>query len=130
MDIFGRYFCIRIKKFADTKISGYVWTGPKFGLFMQHLLVVFSCFYLKQSYETVRILQATIPKSQDDLLVFQMFTHASHLWQLTVPLDLSSFLFQRAVLLRDVLNILTNIVFSVRTLVTDPPFFPLIKCGK
>ena len=22
-----RYFCIRIKKFADTKISGYVWTG-------------------------------------------------------------------------------------------------------
>ena len=26
---FGRrYFCIRIIKFADTKISGYVWTGP------------------------------------------------------------------------------------------------------
>ena len=25
-----RYFCIRIKKFADTKISGYVWTGPEF----------------------------------------------------------------------------------------------------
>ena len=24
-----RYFCIRIKKFADTKISGYVWTGPE-----------------------------------------------------------------------------------------------------
>ena len=24
-----RYFCIRIKKFADTKISGYVWTGHK-----------------------------------------------------------------------------------------------------
>ena len=24
-----RYFYIRIKKFADTKISGYVWTGPK-----------------------------------------------------------------------------------------------------
>ena len=24
-----RYFCIRIKKFADTKISGYVWTGPQ-----------------------------------------------------------------------------------------------------
>ena len=24
-----RYFCIRVKKFADTKISGYVWTGPK-----------------------------------------------------------------------------------------------------
>ena len=24
-----RYFCIRIKKFADTKISGYVWTGQK-----------------------------------------------------------------------------------------------------
>ena len=24
-----RYFCIRIKKFADTKISGYVWTGSK-----------------------------------------------------------------------------------------------------
>ena len=24
-----RYFCIRIKKFADTKISGCVWTGPK-----------------------------------------------------------------------------------------------------
>ena len=24
-----RYFCIRIKKNADTKISGYVWTGPK-----------------------------------------------------------------------------------------------------
>ena len=24
-----RYFCIRIKKFADTKISGYVLTGPK-----------------------------------------------------------------------------------------------------
>ena len=24
-----RYFCIRIKIFADTKISGYVWTGPK-----------------------------------------------------------------------------------------------------
>ena len=23
-----RYFCIRIKKFAGTKISGYVWTGP------------------------------------------------------------------------------------------------------
>ena len=23
-----RYFCIRIKKFADTKISRYVWTGP------------------------------------------------------------------------------------------------------
>ena len=23
-----RYFCILIKKFADTKISGYVWTGP------------------------------------------------------------------------------------------------------
>ena len=21
--------CIRIKKFADTKISGYVWTGPE-----------------------------------------------------------------------------------------------------
>ena len=26
-----RYFCIRIKKFADTEISGYVWTGPDFG---------------------------------------------------------------------------------------------------
>ena len=27
---FGRrYFCIRIKKLADTKISGFVWTGPK-----------------------------------------------------------------------------------------------------
>ena len=25
-----RYFCIRIKKFADTKISGYVWTGHWF----------------------------------------------------------------------------------------------------
>ena len=24
-----RYFSIRIKKIADTKISGYVWTGPK-----------------------------------------------------------------------------------------------------
>ena len=24
--------CIRIKKFADTKISGYVWTGPKCSL--------------------------------------------------------------------------------------------------
>ena len=24
-----RFFCIRIKKFADTKISGYVWTGPE-----------------------------------------------------------------------------------------------------
>ena len=24
-----RYFYIRIKKFADTKISGYMWTGPK-----------------------------------------------------------------------------------------------------
>ena len=24
-----RYFCIRIKKFADTKISGYVWTGSQ-----------------------------------------------------------------------------------------------------
>ena len=24
-----RYFYIRIKKFADTKISGYVWTGPQ-----------------------------------------------------------------------------------------------------
>ena len=24
-----RYFCIRIKKIADTKISGYVWTGPE-----------------------------------------------------------------------------------------------------
>ena len=24
-----RYFCIRIKKFADTKITGYMWTGPK-----------------------------------------------------------------------------------------------------
>ena len=24
-----RHFCIRMKKFADTKISGYVWTGPK-----------------------------------------------------------------------------------------------------
>ena len=24
-----RYFCIRIKKFADTKIPGYVWTGPQ-----------------------------------------------------------------------------------------------------
>ena len=24
-----RYFCICIKKFADAKISGYVWTGPK-----------------------------------------------------------------------------------------------------
>ena len=23
-----RYFCIRITKFADTKISGYMWTGP------------------------------------------------------------------------------------------------------
>ena len=23
-----RYFCIRIKEFADTKISGYLWTGP------------------------------------------------------------------------------------------------------
>ena len=23
-----RYFCIRIKKFADTNISGYAWTGP------------------------------------------------------------------------------------------------------
>ena len=27
-----RYFCIRIKKFADTKISGYVWTGPNTGV--------------------------------------------------------------------------------------------------
>ena len=26
-----RYFCIRIKKFANTKISGYVWTGPNRG---------------------------------------------------------------------------------------------------
>ena len=25
-----KYFCIRIKKFADTKISGYMWTGPKY----------------------------------------------------------------------------------------------------
>ena len=25
-----RYFCIRIKKIADTKISGYVWTGAKY----------------------------------------------------------------------------------------------------
>ena len=24
-----RYFYIRIKRFADTKISGYVWTGPQ-----------------------------------------------------------------------------------------------------
>ena len=24
-----RYFCIRMKKFADTKISGYVWTRPQ-----------------------------------------------------------------------------------------------------
>ena len=24
-----RYFCIRIKKFVDTKISGYVWTRPQ-----------------------------------------------------------------------------------------------------
>ena len=24
-----RYFCIRIKKFSDTKISGCVWTGPQ-----------------------------------------------------------------------------------------------------
>ena len=24
-----RYFCIRIKRFADTKISGYVWTGSQ-----------------------------------------------------------------------------------------------------
>ena len=29
-----RYFCIRIKKFADTKISGYVWTGPYSHFFM------------------------------------------------------------------------------------------------
>ena len=29
-----RYFCIRIKKFADTKISGYVWTGPYCLLFL------------------------------------------------------------------------------------------------
>ena len=27
-----RYFFIRIKKFPDTKISGYVWTGPKSSL--------------------------------------------------------------------------------------------------
>ena len=33
-----RYFCIRIKKFADTKISGYVWTGPIF-------LTLLSAFY-------------------------------------------------------------------------------------
>ena len=26
-----RYFCIRIKKFADTKISGYLWMGPQAG---------------------------------------------------------------------------------------------------
>ena len=33
-----RYFCIRMKKFADTKISGYVWTGPK-------LLFRYYCYY-------------------------------------------------------------------------------------
>ena len=27
-----RYFCIRIKKLGDTKISGYVWTGPKIAI--------------------------------------------------------------------------------------------------
>ena len=31
-----RYFCIRIKKMEDTKISGYVWTGPK-ALLPSHL---------------------------------------------------------------------------------------------
>ena len=36
-----RYFCIRIKKFADTKISGYVWTGPKPIALLQYLLVKF-----------------------------------------------------------------------------------------
>ena len=30
--------CIRIKKFADTKISGYVWTGPKTQDFQNHTL--------------------------------------------------------------------------------------------
>ena len=32
-----RYFCIRIKKFADTKISGYVWTGPEIHFTLQIL---------------------------------------------------------------------------------------------
>ena len=33
-----RYFCIRKKKFAGTKISGYVWTGPKTQDFQNHTL--------------------------------------------------------------------------------------------
>ena len=40
-----RYFCIRIKIFADTKISGYVWTGPKFCVVM----FLFCCAFLNLS---------------------------------------------------------------------------------
>ena len=32
-----RYCCIRIKKFADTKISGYKWTGPQSRLRLRSL---------------------------------------------------------------------------------------------
>ena len=40
-----RYFCIRIKKFADTRISGYVWTGP----YISHFLLIISCRHLKHT---------------------------------------------------------------------------------
>ena len=35
------HFCIRIKKFADTKISGYVWTGPYLKFIIYSLLESF-----------------------------------------------------------------------------------------
>ena len=34
-----RYFCIRIKRFADTKISGYTWTGPQWERLQLHVFV-------------------------------------------------------------------------------------------
>ena len=45
-----RYFCIRIKNFADTKISGYVWTGLTFAtsktFFCFDLFVFFLSIFL------------------------------------------------------------------------------------
>ena len=39
-----RYFCIRIKNFTDTKISGYVWTGLTFATSKTFFLFCFVCF--------------------------------------------------------------------------------------
>ena len=46
--------CIRIKKFADTKISGYVWTGPKAAKIVHEWNGHLEIFSLHQAIENSR----------------------------------------------------------------------------